>query len=344
MAYKTVDWQDNAVVLIDQTALPGEFHRVTLRDYREVAEAIKKMVVRGAPAIGVTAALGVALGAQAAPEIGWGAFSAYLSEIERVFKSTRPTAVNLFWGVDRILAVADQNRTEGITAAKLAMVQEARLMIQEDLDRNHAMGQFGAELISDGDRCLTHCNAGALATVGYGTALSVFRAAVESGKRIQVYADETRPRLQGMKLTAWELHQDQIPVTIICDNMAGWLMKKGKVQKIFVGADRIAANGDTANKIGTYSLAVLAHFHHVPFYVVAPTSTIDSGIETGEKIPIEYRDEEEVVSIEGHRLAPEEVPALNPSFDVTPSELITAIITEKGVIPAPFSASILSDI
>jgi methylthioribose-1-phosphate isomerase len=331
MIHKTVDWEEGRVVLIDQTALPHEYKRVWLSDYREVAEAIRTMIVRGAPAIGVTAALGVALGAQEAPEIGWVAFRTYLEEIGRVLKATRPTAVNLFWAVDRMLSVADKNRALGIEATKKALIAEGLAMIQEDIARNRAMGAFGASLIQDGDSCLTHCNAGALATVDYGTALAVFRAAKEQGKQIHVYSDETRPRLQGMKLTAWELHQEEIPVTILCDNMAGWMMRQGKIQRIFVGADRIASNGDTANKIGTYSVAVLARYHGIPFYVVAPTSTIDLSLISGEKIPIENRSSSEVTEIDHHWIAPQGVDALNPSFDVTPAELISGIITENGI-------------
>ena len=332
---RTVAWSEGRVRLIDQTALPERFQYIEYREWREVAEAIRGMVVRGAPAIGCTAALGIALGAQSLTSQERQPFLARLDEIADVFRASRPTAVNLFWAVDRLVALAA--KTEGSTTQiKEALLAEALAMLEEDIETNRRMGQFGAALLPDAGVVLTHCNAGALATVGYGTALGVIRAAVEAGKRIHVLADETRPRLQGMKLTAWELAQDGIPVTIIADNMAASLMRQGRIDCVVVGADRIAANGDTANKIGTYSLAIAARYHAIPFYVAAPFSTIDLSLPTGDSIPIESRDDTEMTHINGVRIAPEGVPVLNPSFDVTPGDLITAFITERGVIKPPF--------
>ena len=332
---RTVAWHDGRVLLIDQTVLPERREVIAYTDWREVAEAIRSMVVRGAPAIGCTAALGMALGAQNIPAKDRRPFLARLDEIADVFRASRPTAVNLFWAVDRLVALAA--RTEGDAAAiQKALLMEALAMLEEDIETNRRMGRFGAELLPQEGTVLTHCNAGALATVGYGTALGVIRAAVEAGKRIHVLADETRPRLQGMKLTAWELAQDGIPVTVIADNMAASLMRQGKIDCVVVGADRIAANGDTANKIGTYGVAIAAHYHKVPFYVAAPFSTIDLSLATGDLIPIERRDDTEMTHINGIRIAPEGVPVLNPSFDVTPGDLITAFMTERGVLQPPF--------
>lgn len=297
------------------------------------------MVVRGAPAIGCTAAIGLAIGANSIVTESREQFMIELEAIAEEFRGSRPTAVNLFWAIDRILAV--EAKTAGsITDIKAALLHEAIEMLEEDVRTNRAMGHYGAELLSSGDTVLTHCNAGALATVAFGTALGVIRAAVEQGKHIQVYADETRPRLQGMKLTAWELHQDGIPVTIISDNMAGVLMREGKINCAIVGADRIAANGDAANKIGTYTVAVLAKHHEIPFYIAAPYSTIDLTLADGSLIPIEERDPTEVTHIDGHRIAPEGVPVWNPSFDVTPNSLISGIITERGVIHPPYFENI----
>ena len=332
---RTVAWHGGQVLLIDQTVLPERREVIAYTDWREVAEAIRIMVVRGAPAIGCTAALGMALGAQSIAAKERQAFLARLDEIAEVFRASRPTAVNLFWAVDRQVAVAA--RTEGDTAAiQEALLTEALAMLEEDIETNRRMGRFGAELLPQEGTVLTHCNAGALATVGYGTALGVIRAAVEAGKRIHVLADETRPRLQGMKLTAWELAQDGIPVTIIADNMAASLMRQGKIDCVVVGADRIAANGDTANKIGTYGVAIAAHHHNIPFYVAAPFSTIDLSLATGDLIPIERRDDTEMTHVNGVRIAPEGVPVLNPSFDVTPGDLVTAFMTERGVLKPPF--------
>ena len=333
---RTVAWNEGRVRLIDQTALPARRDYIEYSDWREVAEAIRTMVVRGAPAIGCTAALGMALGAQSLTETERQPFLVRLEEIADVFRGSRPTAVNLFWAVDRLMALAA--RTEGSAATiQGALLTEALAMLEEDVETNRRMGRFGAELLPDEGTVLTHCNAGALATVGYGTALGVIRAAVEAGKKIHVLADETRPRLQGMKLTAWELAQDGIPVTIIADNMAAGLMRQGRIDCVVVGADRIAANGDTANKIGTYGVAIAAHYHKVPFYVAAPFSTIDLSLATGAQSPIEHRDDTEMTHINGVRIAPEGVPVLNPSFDVTPGELVTAFMTERGVLKPPFA-------
>ncbi len=336
---QTVAWEAGKVRLIDQTALPEKLTYVDMSDWREVAEAIRAMVVRGAPAIGCTAALGMALGARGIIADSRASFLTRLEGIADTFRASRPTAVNLFWAVDRLLAVAAQ--TEGNPVdIKDALLSEARRMLTEDIEANRRMGQYGARLMPQSGNVLTHCNAGALATVGYGTALGVIRAAAESGRRIHVYADETRPRLQGMKLTAWELQRDNIPVTIIADNMAGMLMRQGKVDCVIVGADRIAANGDTANKIGTYGLAVLAKHHNIPFYVAAPFSTIDMKLSGGAQIPIEERETVEMTHVEGLRVAPEGVAVLNPSFDVTPGELVTAFITERGILEPPFERSL----
>lgn len=335
----TVAWKGGRVRLIDQTALPERLSYVDLADWREVAQAIRTMVVRGAPAIGCAAALGMALGARGIIAESRDSFRKRMVQIADTFRAARPTAVNLFWAIDRMLAVVD--RTPGnVVDIKDALITEALQMLQEDIEANRALGRHGAALLKDGDTVLTHCNAGALATVGYGTALGVVRAAIEDGKNIRVYADETRPRLQGMKLTAWELHQEGIPVTVIADNMAAVLMREAKIDAVVVGADRIAANGDTANKIGTYNVAVLAAFHQVPFYVAAPFSTIDMELPDGNRIPIEEREAVEMTHIEGIRIAPEDVPVWNPAFDITPNKLITAIITERGVVSPPFAQNL----
>lgn len=342
MLPRTVDYVDGKLLMIDQTRIPGEMVVVELARPEEVAQAIKDMKVRGAPAIGVSAALGVLLAAAKCPANNAEDLYSCIERAADMLRSTRPTAVNLFWGVERMLRAARQCLEEGGSAAQMRESLE-RLglgMLEEDEQVCRAIGRHGAELISDGANILTHCNAGALACVGYGTALGVVRAAVESGKRVHVYADETRPRLQGMKLTCFELAEDGIPVTVIADNMAGSLMRRGLIDCVVVGADRIAANGDAANKIGTYPLAVLANFHAVPFYVAAPLSTIDFSLESGDLIPIEHRSEEEVTCIEGRRICPENVHAINPSFDVTPSGLIAAIVTEKGIVRPPYNANL----
>lgn len=339
---RTVDYVDGKLVMIDQTRIPREMAVIELSTPEEVAEAILEMKVRGAPAIGVSAALGVAIAAANCPAENADDLYACVERAADMLKRTRPTAVNLFWGVDRILRTARECLESGGSASDIreALQQTGKLMLEEDEQVCRAIGRHGAELISDGANVLTHCNAGALACVAYGTALGVVRAAVESGKQIHVYADETRPRLQGMKLTCFELAEDGIPVTVITDNMAGSLMRQGIIDCVVVGADRVAANGDAANKIGTYPLAVLAHHHGVPFHVAAPLSTIDFGLESGGLIPIEHRPEEEVTHIEGIRICPEGVRALNPSFDVTPSSLISAIVTEKGIVYPPYNANL----
>ncbi|MBP0128483.1 MAG: S-methyl-5-thioribose-1-phosphate isomerase [Nitrospira sp.] len=328
----TVEWKDGAVRLLDQSQLPGKVVFLDCRDYRTVARAIKELVVRGAPAIGVTAAMGVALGAQSIQTVLYDEFMNAIFEICDCLAATRPTAVNLFWAIERMKGKLSELRERPVSEIKRLLVEESQRILDEDIALCKAMGQHGAKLIASGQTVLTHCNAGALATAGYGTALGVIRAAWEQGKKIQVIADETRPVLQGARLTAWELMQDKIPVTLITDNMAGALMKQGKIQLCVVGADRIAANGDVANKIGTYSVAVLAKAHGIPFYVAAPYSTIDLKTKTGADIPIEERNPLEVTAIHGSpAIAPVGVAVYNPAFDVTPAELITGIITERGV-------------
>ncbi len=336
---QTVAWAYGKVRLIDQTALPDRIEFVEYSAWRDVVEAIRNMVVRGAPAIGCTAALGMALGSRSIISESREAFKLRFTEIAEAFRASRPTAVNLFWAVDRMLHIVD-TLPGSIIDLKDAIVDEALKMLDEDIDTNRRMGWNGAELLPDDGAVLTHCNAGALACVGYGTALGVIRAAVADGKKIRVYADETRPRLQGMKLTGWELHRDGIDVTVIADGMAASLMKQGKIDCVVVGADRIAANGDTANKIGTYGVAVLARHHDIPFYVAAPYSTIDFAIETGEDIPIEERPVDEMTHINGVRIMPEGVSTINPAFDVTPANLVTAIITECGVIYPPYTRTL----
>jgi methylthioribose-1-phosphate isomerase len=328
----TVEWVDGRVRLLDQSLLPREVAFVTCEGYRQVAEAITSLRVRGAPAIGVTAAMGVALGAQSVPTSHYNEFLQAVDRICDELAATRPTAVNLFWAISRMRTLAHSLKGLAVTDIQQRLIAEAQQIHDEDVAMNRAMGQHGAELIADGQTILTHCNAGALATAGYGTALGVVRAAWDQGKRIRVVADETRPVLQGARLTAWELMQDGIPVTLITDNMAGSLMRQGKIHLCIVGADRIAANGDVANKIGTYSVAVLAKVHDIPFYVAAPSSTIDLDTPSGEQIPIEQRNTEEVTRVcGGLSIAPEGVDVYNPAFDVTPAAYITAIITECGV-------------
>ncbi|MGE3979607.1 MAG: S-methyl-5-thioribose-1-phosphate isomerase [Nitrospira sp.] len=328
----TVEWKDGAVRLLDQSRLPEVVEFLDCRDYQTVADAIRTLKVRGAPAIGVTAAMGVALGAQATNATDYSSFAPAIVKICDELAATRPTAVNLFWAIERMKRKLESLRTQPVSAIKQALIIESQAILEEDINLCKTMGRHGAELIGEGQTVLTHCNAGSLATAGYGTALGVIRAAWEQGKKIKVIADETRPILQGARLTAWELMQDQIPVTLITDNMAGSLMRQGKIHLCVVGADRIAANGDVANKIGTYSVAVLAKAHNIPFYVAAPYSTIDLKTKSGADIPIEQRNPLEVTTIHGsHPVAPKDVPVYNPAFDVTPAELITGIITERGV-------------
>ena len=340
---KTVEWTDEGVRMLDQRLLPTEEKYLMLRSYDEVAEAIKKMVVRGAPAIGVSAAMGLALGARQSVGTSVADLEFDFNYMCDVMGATRPTAVNLFWAIERMRARLRRakEQTDDVEQVKQQLVEEARKIYDEDIESNRALGKLGGELIRDGATVLTHCNAGALATAGdYGTALGVVRGARDAGKRVAVIADETRPFLQGARLTAWELSKDEIPVTLITDNMAGHVMKQGKVDVVVVGADRIASNGDTANKIGTYMVAVLAKQHGIPFYVAAPISTIDLSIPSGEEIPIEERDTREVTHVRDHRLAPEGIEVHNPAFDVTPHELIAAIITDKGVARPPYDESL----
>ncbi len=328
----TVEWKDGVVRILDQSRLPDRVEFVDCRDYETVGIAIKELWVRGAPAIGIAAAMGVALGAQAVKAVEYDAFRKAVWAIADHLAATRPTAVNLFWAIDRMKRRLDALQAEPVPVIKQKLVAEAQAVLTEDIAMNKAMGRHGSAVVGDGQTILTHCNAGALATGGYGTALGVVRAAWEEGKKIRVVAGETRPVLQGARLTVWELMQDGIPVTLITDNMAGTLMRQGKIHVCVVGADRITANGDVANKIGTYSVAVLAHAHGIPFYVAAPSSTIDLSMASGEQIPIEQRDPREVTHMwDRAPIAPDGVEVFNPAFDVTPARLITGIITEKGI-------------
>jgi methylthioribose-1-phosphate isomerase len=338
----TLTWTPEGVRFIDQTKLPLEESNVLATTYEQVADAIVTMVVRGAPAIGVSAAYGIALGAKNTKAGTAGEFAPEFERICARLAATRPTAVNLFWAIDRMKALFAGLRVSGATLAQIQekILAEAHAMYQEDIAACKAMGAFGAELLPDEGGVLTHCNAGALATCGYGTALGVIRAAVEQGRRIHVFVDETRPFLQGARLTAWELMADGIPTTVICDNMAASLMRQGRIQAAIVGADRIAANGDTANKIGTYNVAILAREHGIPFYVTAPWSTIDLATASGDAIPIEERPAREVTHLAGKQITPNGVGISNPAFDVTPAKYISAIITERGVLRAPYTESL----
>ena len=336
----TIRWDGDAVSLLDQRILPTREEYLSCRNAEEVAAAIKDMVVRGAPAIGVTAAMGIALGLKLASQSSSQdekTLRASMDQVCELMRVTRPTAVNLFWAIERMKSRFEELIPEGSARLVEGLEQEAIEILNEDIAINRRMGKHGADLVPDGARILTHCNAGALATAGYGTALGVVRAAVESGKKVEVYADETRPRLQGARLTTWELAKDGIPVTLITDNMVGYLMAKKKIDLVVVGSDRIAANGDVANKIGTYSVAVLAREHGIPFYAVAPTSTFDLSIPSGEQIPIEQRNPEEITHIEGVQIAPDGIGVENPAFDVTPNRYVTAIVCENGVARAPFT-------
>jgi methylthioribose-1-phosphate isomerase len=337
---ETIAWKNNQVVMIDQRKLPMQEKYVVCKGYRPVIRAIRDLVIRGAPAIGVAAAMGVAVGALKIRTTNMDRFKTNLDVICQEMIAARPTAVNLAWAVERMKQVADGASYRGVEWVKSSLIEEARKILEEDITINRTMGHYGQRLVKDGSRVLTHCNAGALATGGYGTALGVVRAAVEAGKRIKVFADETRPFLQGARLTAWEMKESNIPVTVITDNSAGYFMQQGKVDAVIVGADRIAANGDVANKIGTYMVAVLARTHKIPFYVAAPLSTIDCSIKSGKKIPIEQRDEREVTHFQSRRTTPRGVTAQNPAFDVTPHRYVSAIITEKGVITPPLKAKI----
>jgi methylthioribose-1-phosphate isomerase len=331
---ETIQWTEAGVVMIDQTRLPREEVYVTCRSYKEVADAIRSMVIRGAPAIGVAAAMGIALGMQQATS------TAEFNEICVTLAGTRPTAVNLFWAIDRMKRLYATLADLPVERIRQRLIEEACQIRLEDIAINEAIGRNGAELIPDRGTVLTHCNAGALATAGYGTALGVIRAAVADGKHVEVFADETRPFLQGARLTVWELQHDGIPATLITDNMAGHFLHSKRIGCVIVGADRIAANGDVANKVGTYSVAVLAKENDVPFYVAAPISTLDLSLASGELIPIEQRAPEEVTHVQGVRVAPEGARVENPAFDVTPNRYVTAIITERGVARAPFTESL----
>lgn len=338
--FKTVEWGKNGVVMIDQRILPNKEVYRTYRDYKGVARAIKDMVVRGAPAIGVSAAMGIALGASKIKARDYKAFRKEFDKVAKLIASTRPTAVNLFWAVERMKGLVEENKARSVEEIKKSLVAEAKKIHKEDIEICRAIGRNGGRLLKKNTTVLTHCNAGALATAGYGTALGVIRGAVESGKNIKVFADETRPFLQGSRLTAWELKKDKIDVTLITDNMAGHMMSKGLIDAVVVGADRIASNGDVANKIGTYTVALLAKEHGLPFYVAAPLSTIDMKIKDGTQIPIEERSPAEVTHLGGKEIAPRGVKVKNPAFDVTPSRLVTGIITEKGVARRPYKTSI----
>jgi methylthioribose-1-phosphate isomerase len=337
MAVKTIQWKNDRVVMLDQRLLPHkEVYRVC-RDYQEVAQAIREMVIRGAPAIGVAAAMGVALGAAKAQ------VKTFDRDFERIIltlSKTRPTAVNLFWALERMRKIYTVNRSRGVDVVKRLLKDEAQAIYKEDIAANKQLGKFGAQMLRNARHLMTHCNAGALATAGYGTALGVIRALKEAGREFDVFVNETRPFLQGARLTAWELKKEKIPATLITDSMAGYVMQTGRVDAVIVGCDRVAANGDVANKIGTYTIAVLAKRHGIPFYVAGPTSSIDLNCPSGKEIPIEQRDAKEVSHIFGKALAPKGIKVFNPAFDVTSHELISAIITEKGVIQPPYQQNI----
>ncbi len=338
----TIERQPDAVVMVDQRKLPGKELYVRCKTAAEVARAIKTMVIRGAPAIGVAAAMGIALGMRRSKATGTRQFAVEFTGLCELMASTRPTAVNLFWAIDRMKRAFGEAAKAGLSVAELQdhLEREAQAIHDEDVASCRAMGRFGAEVVPDAARILTHCNAGALATAGYGTALGVIRAAAEQGKVAQVFADETRPFLQGARLTAWELVRDHIPTTVITESMAGPLMRQGGIDLVVVGADRIARNGDVANKIGTYTVAMMARAHRIPFYVAAPLSTIDLTTESGAAIPIEQRSAREITHLGAMQLAPEGASVWNPAFDVTPAELVTGIITEKGVASSPYETSL----
>jgi methylthioribose-1-phosphate isomerase len=342
MLVETLRWRDGRLELIDQRRLPLEFEYVACVDAEQTAKAIRDMVVRGAPAIGCTAAYGVALEAQRHASATRAQFDAALAASFQVLAASRPTPVNLFWAIARMRECHAQTGNGSTQTAAAALLELARQIHADDIEICRAIGRHGAPLIADAARIMTHCNAGALATAGHGTALGVIRSARDAGKRVSVIANETRPYLQGARLTAWEMMQEHIPVTLVTDNMAGHLMQQGRVDVIVVGADRVAANGDAANKIGTYTLAVLAERHRIPFYIAAPLSTIDLAIADGSAIPIEERDAAEVTGFRGVRWAPEGVGVFNPAFDVTPAALVTGLITEKGLVSRPDAAKIRS--
>ncbi|MBN1829647.1 MAG: S-methyl-5-thioribose-1-phosphate isomerase [Deltaproteobacteria bacterium] len=338
----TIEWIDDKVVLLDQRFLPREERYVAFADYRDIIASIRNLAIRGAPAIAIAAAMGIALAVLNVPAQTMVELRESFASVCRDFASARPTAVNLFWAIERMKRRFDRTSGDSLDELRQALKDEALTILAEDIAANREIGRAGSALISDGEGILTHCNAGALATGGYGTALGVIRAAWEAGKRVTVYVDETRPVLQGARLTAWELHNEGIPAVLITDGMAASLMKRGLIRSVIVGADRIAANGDTANKIGTYGLALLARDHGIPFYVAAPRSSIDMAISRGEDIPIEERDPSEVTHIQGIPIAPAGIAVMNPAFDVTPSGLIGALITEAGVLHRPTAPGIAS--
>jgi methylthioribose-1-phosphate isomerase len=335
-----IAWRGRSVIMIDQRKLPGQETYIRCRTYIQVAQAIEKMVVRGAPAIGIAAAYGLVLGTMALTAETGRSIDRDFDKVYRRLERTRPTARNLFWALERMRAVYERTRTEGLKAIRAALLEEAKTIERQDAETNEAIGRHGQALLSDGMTVLTHCNAGALATAAYGTALGIVRAAVAAGKRITVFADETRPFLQGARLTVWELDRDGIPVVLLTDGMAGWFMRRGEIGAVIVGADRIARNGDTANKIGTYSVAVLAKENGIPFYVAAPLSTIDLTLPDGGGIPIEERSPDEVREVGGRLVTLPYVEVRNPAFDVTPAKYITAIITERGICRPPFETSL----
>src|SRR6266849_4665465 len=337
---QTLEWTDQGVRFIDQTKLPTEETYVVCKTHDQVADVIRTMVVRGAPAIGVAAAMGIALAVKNSKAESAGDLKRDFDQACDIIGKTRPTAVNLFWAIRRMQEKFERLRIRPIEQIKQTLIEEAQRMHAEDIAANQAMGRHGATLMPSEGGVLTHCNAGALATAGYGTALGVIRAAIEQGKKIHVYADETRPFLQGSRLTAWELKKDGIPTTVISDNMAGAMMKQGKIGATVVGADRIAANGDVANKIGTYTVAVLAKEHSIPFYVAAPFSTIDLEMPDGDQIPIEQRNPKEVTHMAGKAIAPEGVQVENPAFDVTPAKYVSAIVTERGIVRGPYEEAL----
>ena len=339
---ETIRWENNKLRLLDQTKLPLTEEYIYAEDYQTVGEAIKELRVRGAPAIGVSAAYGLYLGIKNARVKSKHELIELTNKVADELSQTRPTAVNLKWSLNRMLNKLTETNIDDVESLKELLLKEAHKIWEEDIETNKAIGRNGQELIPDGAGILNHCNAGALATAGYGTSLGVIRAAREAGKEVRAYINETRPLLQGARLTTWEMLQENIESYLITDNMAAYLMKQGKVDMVIVGADRIASNGDTANKIGTYGLAILAKHHQIPFYVAAPFSTVDFSLSAGNEIPIEERNEREVTHIKENRIAPEGVKVWNPSFDVTPSELIDAIITEKAVIRAPYNYSLYS--
>jgi len=339
-SFEVISWQSGKVVMLNQLVLPHELRYETYTHYQEVADAIRKMVIRGAPAIGIAAAMGIAQGASELKSTDFAQFTAGVDEICVAMSKTRPTAVNLFWAIDRMKALIKGMEGSSIPDIQQALIDESQKILAEDIEINRRIGEWGAQFVKDGDTILTHCNAGALATGGYGTATAVMRIAQQQGKSIKVLADETRPYLQGARLTAWELMQDDIPVEVITDNMAGHFIKSGEVDLCIVGTDRTAANGDVANKIGTYMVALAAHANDVPFYVAAPTSSIDLSLASGDQIPIEERSAHEVTHLNGQPITPTDAKARHAAFDVTPARYITAIITENGIASPPYSFTI----